>query len=201
MQRRPNAAGLSPRAARVVTATPDRELIDDILAGDRKAIARFVDLHADAVYRFVFHRLDHREAVDDVVQDVFVAAWAALRDFRGDCELKTWLLSIARHKIGDYYRQKLQSLARENDADGESLEGTLAIDADLDERLDEARLEARTREILASLPEVHRAVLVWRYWDQCTLSEMAALSGRSVKAIERLLSRARQRFKLRWTHG
>ena len=160
-------------------------------------MARFVDLHADAVYRFVYHRLDRREALDDLVQEVFLAAWKALPRFRGESEIRTWLLGIARHKISDYYRQKLQGLHLVEGQDDDRPEN-MALLPDIEERLDRQRLEARTRQVLSALPDQYRAVLMWRYWDQRSLAEMAAITGNTEKSIERLLDRARRLFRSRW---
>jgi DNA-directed RNA polymerase specialized sigma24 family protein len=41
-------------------------------------------------------------------------------------------------------------------------------------------------------------VLVWRYWDQRSLAEMAEITGHTEKAIERLLDRARRLFRKWW---
>jgi RNA polymerase sigma-70 factor, ECF subfamily len=61
------------------------------------------------VYRYVRHRLIPRiDAVDDLVQEVFLAAWHDLGTFRGESSLKAWLLSIARHKVEDYYRRRIR---------------------------------------------------------------------------------------------
>src|SRR6266851_151533 len=183
----------SSAVPRPTSSSSSRALIDAILGGDRKAIAQFVELHADEVYRFVSHRLDRPEAVDDLVQEVFLASWKALPDFRGESELRTWLLAIARHKIGDYYGKRLQKLVLANEAD-ENDEDTaprdLAVIPDFDERLDRQKLEARARQILSTLSDSYRAVLLWRYWDQRPLAEIAAISGNTEKAVERLLSRA-----------
>ncbi|MEO8190443.1 MAG: sigma-70 family RNA polymerase sigma factor [Acidobacteriota bacterium] len=179
----------------------DDSLVDGIREGDRKATARFVELHADAVYRFVYHRLDRLEAVDDLVQEVFLSAWKALPLFRGESEIRTWLLGIARHKIGDYYRERLREPLISDDLDSESGPDSLAGFPDIDARLDGERLEARTRQALSTLPDRYRAVLIWRYWDQRSLAEMAAISGNTEKSIERLLDRARRIFKKRWDDG
>ncbi|MEP6993283.1 MAG: sigma-70 family RNA polymerase sigma factor [Acidobacteriota bacterium] len=160
-------------------------------------MARFVDLHADAVYSFVYHRLDRREALDDLVQEVFLSAWKALPRFRGESEIRTWLLGIARHKIGDYYRQKLQSLPFAEEQDDGS-PASIALIPDVEERLDLQKLEVRTRRVLSTLPDPYRAVLMWRYWDQRSLAEMAAITGNTEKSIERLLDRARRLFRKRW---
>ncbi|HEY3202131.1 MAG TPA: sigma-70 family RNA polymerase sigma factor [Thermoanaerobaculia bacterium] len=182
-------------------ASPDRPLLDAIRDGDRKEIARFVDLHADAVYRFVHHRLDRPEALDDLVQEIFLAAWRALPHFRGESEVGTWLLGIARHKIGDYYRDRLRNLDLSAVIDEDSLPESLRIAPTVDERIDGQRREARTRQILSTLPDPYRAVLVWRYWDQRSSAEMAAISGHTEKSIERLLARARALFRRRWNDG
>ncbi len=178
--------------------TADGALRAAILDRDRKAIADLVSLHADAIYRFIYHRLDRREAVDDLVQDVFLAALNAIGTFRVESSLRTWILSIARHKIADYHRARLRSLVFE-DADTRSDEP--ATDMRIDELVDRRRLEEHARAVLATLSDSYRAVLVCRYWDQRSVGEIAEMSGKSEKSVERLLARARQQFKRRWTHG
>ncbi|MGH9317914.1 MAG: RNA polymerase sigma factor [Thermoanaerobaculia bacterium] len=190
-----DSVGSSSR--RPAAPSSDGSLLDAIRNGDRKAVARFVDLHADAVYRFIHHRLDRREALDDLVQEVFLAAWKALPRFRGESEIRTWLLGIARHKISDYYRQKLQGPHLVEGQDDDRPENRTLL-PDIEERLDRQRLEARTRQVLSALPDQYRAVLMWRYWDQRSLAEMAAMTGNTEKSIERLLDRARRLFRSRW---
>ena len=97
--------GLVPTA----TATDDGELVASLLRKDRKAAARFVAVHIDAVYAYARHRLAPRaDLADDVVQDVFLAALNGLAAFRGQSSLRAWLMGIARHKIEDVYRQRLR---------------------------------------------------------------------------------------------
>jgi RNA polymerase sigma-70 factor, ECF subfamily len=171
---------------------------DAILDRDRKAIAELVSLHADAIYRFIHHRLDRRDAVDDLVQDVFLAALKAIGRFRVESSLRTWLLGIARHKIADYYRERLRSLSLEETP---TLSDEAASDMRIDESMDRRKIEERARTVLSTLPDAYRAVLVCRYWDQRSVGEIAEMSGKTEKSIERLLARARQQFKRRWIHG
>lgn len=193
--------GLDSAPRLPAVASLDHSLVDAIRDGDRKATARLVELHADAVYRFVYHRLDRLEALEDLVQEVFLAAWKALPLFRGESEVRTWLLGIARHKIGDYYRERLQEPIVSDDLDSDFGPASLAPLLDIDARLDGERLEARTRQVLSEMPDQYRAVLIWRYWDQRSLAEMAAVCGNTEKSIERLLDRARRLFRKRWGDG
>jgi DNA-directed RNA polymerase specialized sigma24 family protein len=64
--------------------------------------------------------------------------------------------------------------------------------------MDRARTEARAQRILEQLPESYRLVLVWRYWEGRRAGEMAIATGKTEKAIERLLARARTRFRELW---
>src|SRR5438552_170080 len=87
----------------------DKELAAALLRKDRKATAEWVSLYTDSVYAYVWRRLVPRaDLVDDVVQEVFLAAWESLGHFEGNSSLHNWLLGIARHKVEDYYRRRLR---------------------------------------------------------------------------------------------
>jgi RNA polymerase sigma-70 factor (ECF subfamily) len=176
----------------------DRDLAAAVLRKDRKAAAQFVAAHIDAVYAYVCYRLAPRgELVDDVVQDVFLAALNGLETFHGESSLRTWIVGIARHKIEDVYRQRLRM--QESLDEAGSTSGELFSSESLpDEQLDKARIVARARNVLAQLPERYRLLLLWRYWEHRSARDMAAAIGATEKSIERSLARARARFKELW---
>jgi RNA polymerase sigma-70 factor (ECF subfamily) len=175
----------------------DLALVTAVLQRDRKATAEFVETYSDAVYAFVRGRLTPRyDLVDDIVQEVFLAAWENLSRFRGTSALKGWLLGIARHKVEDHYRKLLAS--------GEQLDTETAVElpaatVDLEQIADRELDEQRARKVLEELPEHYSAALQWRYWEKRSARQMSEATGRSEKAIERLLSRARDEFRRRWT--
>ena len=180
-------------------ATEDQCLVAAIQRKDRKATAEFVSRHADAIYRYVYARLVPRtDRIDDLVQEVFLAAWENLSEYRGTSSLESWLVGIARHKVEDFYRARLR--------EPEPLEATeqkpsfLTRSPDFDDVLDCELARKKTWNVLARLPEKYRVVLLWRYWDKCSAREMAARTGKTEKAIERLLARARDEFRWMWNH-
>ena len=180
------------------TEIDEQELIAAVLRKDRKASAEFVARYADAVYSYVRHRLLPRtDLVDDLVQDIFLSAWESLSSFRGDSPVRSWLIGIARHRVEDYYRSRLRDpLPHEVDAPEPA---DPAPELRLEEALDRERLCRKTKEVLESLPEIYSIALLWRYWEKRSTQQMAAETGRSQKAIERILARARALFKKRWT--
>ena len=173
-------------------------MLAGVLAKDRKAAAEFVARYADAIYAYVSRRLAPRaDLVEDVVQDVFLVALQKLATFAGHSSVVGWLLGIARHKVEDVYRAQL----REPDPlpdEGDVPSGGSTVTPSLDDLIDAARAEEKTRQILARLPVAYSAALQWRYWEKQSVREMAAQTGKTEKAIERLLARARTSFRRLW---
>jgi RNA polymerase sigma-70 factor (ECF subfamily) len=196
--RTPGATGLPERSIGPPAAgAHERELVASVLRNDRKAAATFVGTHIDAVYAYARHRLTPRtELVDDVVQDVFLAAFNGLAAFQGQSSLRTWLIGIARHKIEDVYRQRLR-LPEALDA-VDFVEDRVANPTTLDEQIDTARARAKARHVLARMPERYGLMLLWRYWELRSTREMADAIGTTEKSVERTLARARARFKELW---
>ena len=175
----------------------DSELVSEVLHKDRKATADFVARYTDPVYRYVRRRLIPRtDLVDDLVQDIFLAAWTGLSKFREDSSLQSWIFGIARHKVENHYRNRLREVQLPDDEEGPELQ---ALDSrGLEEVIDRQEAEKRVWEVLAKIPEPYSVVLLWRYWEKRSVREIAAETGKTEKAIERLLARARNQFKKKW---
>jgi RNA polymerase sigma factor (sigma-70 family) len=175
----------------------DVELVAQVLRKDRKATAEFVTRCADSVYGYVRRRLVPRaDLVDDFVQEIFLAAWENLQKYRGESPLRAWLLGIARHKVEDHYRKHLREVQLSIGDEDSSREDVSF--RDVQEVVEQQQAERITQEILADLPEDYAVALLWRYWEKRSLREIALQTGKTEKAIERLLARARNQFKKRW---
>ena len=188
--------GRTPEPHALAWAADERALVAAVLQKDRKAAAEFVARYADPIYGYVSRRLSPRaDLVEDVVQDVFLVALQKLGTFAGQSSIVGWLIGIARHKVEDFYRSQL----REPDPFPDDVADATSSDAPhLDDVIDAARTQEKTRRILEQLPPAYSASLLWRYWEQRSIREMAAQTGKTDKAIERLLARARAAFKRLW---
>src|SRR3990167_7609935 len=83
-----------------------QQLIKEVLEGKRGAATRFYRELAPTVRRYLRVKLARSEDVEEITQDVFLSALDSLPLFRGEAEIKTWMLSIARHEVADYYRKR-----------------------------------------------------------------------------------------------
>ena len=88
----------------------------------------WVDQHGDCLYNYALGQLRDRTGAEDLVQQTFLAALKAREQFQGYSSERTWLTSILRHKIYDYFRNKSRerisrraSSPDENDRFGESM--------------------------------------------------------------------------------
>lgn len=175
----------------------DADLVAALLRRDRKAAAEFVERCSDALYGFVRIRLAPRhDLVEDMVQDVFLQAWQALPRYRGEAALVPWVIGIARHKVQDHYRGRLRSIESpwdepEAEAPGEDAEALLVRQGEIE----------RIHATLGRMTEAYRIVLLWRYWEKLPAAGIAAATGRTEKAVERLLARARAEFRRLYDAG
>jgi RNA polymerase sigma factor (sigma-70 family) len=178
----------------------DLSLVAAVLSKDRKATAEFVARFADGLYAYVRSRLAPRyDEVDDLVQEIFLAAWENLSRYQSRGPLQAWVIGIARHKVEDYYRARLRVLDPAEDSLHDHF--VSAVVPEFHRALERDELRRKTKSVLSSLPESYRLVLIWRYWEQASAREMAIKTGKTEKAIERLLARARTEFRERWNYG
>ena len=183
-------------------AADDLTLARQVTDGDETALEAFYARYAGPLFAFIYHHIDesHPDA-EDVWQEALLAAINALPAYRGQSRLFTWLCGIARHKIADHLRRQGRAVAEPfSDVPAGQL-STLISSGDLPEEV-VARRATRVRVVqaLAALPDDYRTALVARYADEQTVSEVARLLGKSYKATESLLSRARVAFQEALAH-
>lgn len=137
----------------------------------------------DRIYRYVACRLPTMEGCEDVVSEVFLHAWNARDRYEEkEGEILGWLTGIARHKIADYWRVR-----RPEPWDDEQLERLVGTDGISVERsIDAGRL---FEQIMNSLPQETRALLLLRHKDGLSYEEMAEVVGKSSAAVRQTLSR------------
>lgn len=173
-----------------IAALDDEQLIQGLVLGDPDAVAALVRQYADDVYRFVYNQVGgSAQDAEDVVQETFVAALKAIRRFRGNSKLRTWLFSIASHKAIDHRRR----MSRQVQVSTHEMVVPLPAEQVLPEQAVE-RFEVRqaVRQALLQLPPHYRTALILKYVEEMPVREMAVVMKRSIKSVESVLVRARR---------
>jgi RNA polymerase sigma-70 factor (ECF subfamily) len=152
----------------------------------RRAGEWLVLRYADEVLALCAAMVRDRQSAEDLTQDVFQRAFAALAAFRGDASTRTWLLQIARNRCIDHLRARKRDPWREPDELGEP-DGH-PDDAPLPHDLILRR--ADVEDALSELTEGERALVVLRFKNGLEYAELAEAFGLREGTVRMRLSRA-----------
>jgi RNA polymerase sigma-70 factor (ECF subfamily) len=176
----------------------DRALVGRLLAGDERAFAEFFDDYFPRLFRFALRRLDDEDAAEEVVQATLVQAVRKLDTWRGEAALFTWLCTICRREAAALAaRTSRRLLVPLEDADPEVRAALDSLSASLDPEAALARgdLGRLVQVVLDGLSPRHSKVLEWKYLEGLSMQEIAGRMQTTPKAVESLLSRAREAFR------
>src|SRR2546427_1768774 len=110
--------------AEPVAADPtDAALIAAWQGGDEPAAAQLVRRHARALARFLGGAGALAADVDDLVQETFIRAFRALGRFRGQCQFRTWLMTIGGNVLKDAHRRSRRARVVPLDDDVRATDG------------------------------------------------------------------------------
>ena len=178
---------------RVVTALPVSELQDDgalvrsAREGDRAAFGRLYDRYARMVHGILLSRVPPLE-VDDLVQEVFLAALRQLHSLRDVARFGAWLAVITRNRANDYYRKSGPETALTEPVSEEQTEGRPNNPA-------EAQEAAMILAVVRTLPEAYREPLILRLVEGMTGPEIAARTGLKHGSVRVNLCRGMQMLR------
>jgi RNA polymerase sigma-70 factor (ECF subfamily) len=149
--------------------------------------SNWVENYADQLFRYAIVRVSDREVAKDLVQETFLSALQNLDSFRGDSSEKTWLFSIIKNKIIDYYRKRVNdktvSLSQAEDSfnlnsyfdeDGEWKESAKPTSWS-ESRHDDYRskeFHETLQRCLARLTAQYRAIFTLKYLDELEFEEI-----------------------------
>jgi len=171
--------------------TPEeQDLVERFRRGDDSAFDRIVERHSAEIAALANRLLGWPGDVDDVVQDVFVAAFVHLKKFRGDCRLRTWLYTITVNKCRSYRLGRRLRAGKVSD-----LEAAVGQDQGAERPAMDKETFGRVRRAVQALPRKYREVVVLRYLQGLEPGEISELLGVKVNAVQVRLNRARTRLK------
>jgi RNA polymerase sigma-70 factor (ECF subfamily) len=161
---------------------------------DQEAFAEIYDLFVEPLYRFIYFKVGNKSEAEDLTSEVFLKAWSSAQE-SGQLAVKTlpaFLYRIARNTVVDYYRRKKQNLSLDETV--ETSEEPLSredLAADFDLAVDrEALLKA-----LDQLKDEYREIIVMRYIEDLSTSEIASILEKNKGAVRVSQHRALEALK------
>jgi RNA polymerase sigma-70 factor (ECF subfamily) len=168
------------------------QLVKEVLEGKVGAATRFYRAYEQKIRRYLWGRLGQEQDVEDILQDVFLSAFDSLPLYRGEASVNTWILSIARHEVADFYRKRYVRAVVEKTA---PLFEEMVTELETPEfALKKKNLRGKFLKVYRGLSKQHQDVLSLRFEMGMSVKEIAARMKLPFKATESLLYRARQAF-------
>jgi len=161
----------------------DNELIQQFKDGGTEAFDALYQRYLPKVYKRVRYVVPESD-IEDVTQEIFIAALKSLPTFRGDSQFGTWLRTLTNHKVAEFYRKRNRKqeplLASLSEAVGRTEGSTQKM---MEERV-------AIQRALQSLPENYREVILLRFAEDLQFNEIAEVMDQNLEATKSLFRRA-----------
>jgi len=166
----------------------ERQLICELKRGNTNAAGALMDIHGEALMRYLYSILGSRDSAEDVFQDSWVKVMEKIRLFDTEMSFRPWLFRIARNVAYDSLRRKKRWWSIDT---GQSVEPgghpvELPDPADFGSRV--IAQETVTR-LLESLQPAYREVLYLRFFEDQSYEEIAALCRLPLGTVKSRLKR------------
>ena len=177
----------------------ERLLIGRLKERDEKAFREVVETYGDRVFNLTYRMLGNREEAEDLAQEVFIAVFKYIDNFRGDSKFSTWLYRIT----ANHCKNRIKYLNRRHDRSRSEYDETLGkrgVESGLtaptqaprpDKHLEGVQLERLMQTCLAELDEDQRILIVLRDIEELSYAEICDITNLREGTVKSRLHRAR----------
>jgi len=170
------------------TAEEEARWVERAVAGDIDSFAALYSKHLETVYRYIYYRTGDVRDAEDLTEQVFLKAWEAMSRYRpvGSC-FCSWLYRISHNIVVDHHRREKRVIYAELEGDNLPPDGA-------EWSLLDTIISAEETSVLAAaivrLPEDHQHVILLRFIEGLSHSEIAQILNKSEVACRGIQYRA-----------
>jgi len=181
-------------------AQNDQILIDRLCSGDQTAFYDLVGLYKKKIYHLAYDITgDHHEA-EDISQEVFMKVYRALKTFRRDAKMSSWLHQIAVNTSIDSLRKKSVRRAKtmgelDNMSTQENLVASGPHNFDPVQSTESIQIQNRISQALQKISPKERIVFVMCHYNGLKLNETAEILNVTIGTVKSLLFRAIRKLR------
>ena len=174
---------------------PERDLVQQLQAGDEMAFRALIDRYQSKVYRLAYGILRNRDDADEIAQQVLVKIYFSVKGFDARSSLYTWIHRIAVNECYQFLRKNRLKLSYESD----SAENTISVRVQMarDPRPTCDRVVVQRdllNRLLERLPEEERHLLLLKELEGYSVAQLSEETGLNENTIKVRLFRTRQRL-------
>ncbi len=165
----------------------EKELVHKLKKGDSKAVTTWFNCYQRDLLSLAYQKISNHKDAQDVVQETMINSLRQIQMFREESSLRTWMITILRHEIADYYRKKYAKKALSVIPLGKHL-----IEKPIQ---DSNQVNEEVRLVLAQMSKYKKSLLLMKYVDGLKVAEIAKKVGKTLKSVESELWRSKDTFK------
>ena len=154
--------------------------------GEPAAFGQLYDRYVEAVYRYVYYRVRNDAEAEDLTSEVFMRAMRAIARYEPRQAFLAWLYRIARNAVIDRARRARVQVSFEDALEHPNVDRVVEPDA----RLMELSDKQVVREAMGRLTPLQQEVIVLRFIEGYSTSEIAALVGKREGTVRGIQFRA-----------
>jgi RNA polymerase sigma-70 factor, ECF subfamily len=173
-------------------AAEDTRLVAAAEAGDRGAFDKLYRRHLDSVYARLTRVIGPAPDRDDLVQQIFLDVYRALRRFRGDASFSTFLHRIVLNVAYEHLERRRRNRGRSEPLEARQLEALIAPGASPEQRARQREDLRRVFALLDHLSPKRRAAFVLVAVECLPLEEAASLLDANAAAVKQRVLEARR---------
>ncbi len=168
-----------------VALQSDQSVIEAVLGGDREAFAILVRRYSRLAISVAAKVIQDRHAAEDAAQDAFVVAFQQLNSLRNRDAFAAWLCKITHRRALKIAATGSHVLSLQETVDVHGIERMGYLDREAQHLL----------HLVHELPDHECVVVIMRYFENHSVSDIAELTGQCVGTVTKKLSRARKRLR------
>ena len=174
----------------------DRQLIHRITLDDQAALEALYGRYSTAVYSLAMYMLKQEALAEDATQETFLNIWLKASSFNADRgQPKSWIMSVAHHKIVDLIRSRRRTSYMTDPGGDETLELLPSGQASTEEQVEQSFQRERILKALTLLPEAQQEVVMLAYFEGYSQSEMAEKLGQPLGTVKTRVRLAMQKLR------
>jgi RNA polymerase sigma factor (sigma-70 family) len=164
-----------------MTDSNDLELVELFQNGNETSFNELVRRYQEKIYWIARRFVNDHDQADDIVQEVFVKVYSALKQFRGESSVYTWLYRITVNvALNALRKQRIRDFIRIDEffetADDKTEQPDVIFEMNEQQKLIE--------EAIAKLPEKQKAVFILRYHEELSYEEISHILKTSIGGLK-----------------
>lgn len=168
----------------------ERQWIEEVLAGNKQAYAQIINKYKNQLYATILRMTKNPQDAQDLVQEAFIKVYHQLEKFEGKGTFSSWIYRVAINHCMDEFRKKRYKMQQleisEDQVMNPNHPEVIFLKKEKNRQLE---------RLIGTLPEEERIIILLRYVNELSYSEISDLVEIPVSSVRNKLHRAKKKLR------